>query len=207
MRHEEIVTEIAWSPDGRRLAATAVANRSVILWDIAKDRLIRRQDKASAIPPTIGFSPDGRSLISSSFHDRDDDHPTSFTVLDGLTGEVVHHVPGPDLALPFRRFWPIYAVAADPTGPYMAMLFGIGPHAIALYDQQSWQPRRILLNPAPPVAGRPARVAVTYRGRMRFGPDGRWFALMGVAWEKGENFGGQVVDVMAVNFRRRKETN
>ena len=64
---------LAWSPDGRTLAAgTRKDERPVRLWDAETGRFLR--DLATPAPMEIhvlAWSPDGRSLLATSFHNGD----------------------------------------------------------------------------------------------------------------------------------------
>jgi WD40 repeat protein len=203
VRHHAGIVQMAWSPDGKRLAATSTVNRRIVLWDVEHDRLIREQEKESSSPGTIGFSSDGRVLISTALvFDRSDDHPTSFTLLDGHSGEVLETLPAPDVG---RRFWPLFDVAADPTGHFAAMLFSTGPLVLALYDEQSWQPKQIVV---PPLPSKDARASPTtyshgiYQHEMRVSPDGRLIALIGQVWERPIR-GSQVIDIYDTTSNQR----
>lgn len=193
------IRQIVWSPDGQRLATTSGSHRDVVLWDAGKARVINRATKSSNAWRTIGFSSDGRTLISYSFYDRSDEHPTSFTLLDGHTGAVLRSFPGPETGLPF---WPLGAVATDPRGSYVAMLFGAGNSALSLYDGKTWQPIRHLIRPHQPIT--PLGPTI-YRRKLRISLDGRYIALIGTLAESGPKIQTQVVDILNVETGAREQ--
>jgi WD40 repeat protein len=59
------VTSLAFSPDGRYLAA-ASGDQAIHLWDVAAGREQRRFEGHSGVVVALGFSADGRTLASSA---------------------------------------------------------------------------------------------------------------------------------------------
>lgn len=66
--HEGIVTDLAFTPDGKQLA-TAGLDKQVILWDVHK-RKPRFHLAHQAEVNSVSFSPDGRLLVSGSLQDN-----------------------------------------------------------------------------------------------------------------------------------------
>jgi WD40 repeat protein len=58
--------DVAWSPDGRRLAAAA-KDGTVVIWDVAGAKEIRRLFGHSREVVSVGWSPDGQKLASASW--------------------------------------------------------------------------------------------------------------------------------------------
>jgi WD40 repeat protein len=68
LEHDDPVTYVAWSPDGRRLATYTTLNGTLTLWDVETGAQlgggsIRREVSAMN---GIAFTPDGEGLVSVS---------------------------------------------------------------------------------------------------------------------------------------------
>jgi WD40 repeat protein len=63
LAHPEEVTDVAWAPDGRRLATTTP--RAVYLWEIPGGKLVHRFAQDMNDLHSLSFSPDGRRLVSA----------------------------------------------------------------------------------------------------------------------------------------------
>jgi WD40 repeat protein/serine/threonine protein kinase len=61
-RHQQIVTAVAWSPDGR-LALTACQD-SVRLWEVAEGKCLHNLQGHTFVVHALAFSPDGRFALS-----------------------------------------------------------------------------------------------------------------------------------------------
>jgi WD40 repeat protein len=64
-RHQDQVYAAVFSPDGRHLATGG--RTAIHLWELATGGLVRKLP--SSVTPLLAFSPEGRSLASSSQHD------------------------------------------------------------------------------------------------------------------------------------------
>jgi WD40 repeat protein len=106
---EELVSSVAWSPDGSRLAVSG--GRSIFVWNAETGEQVVNLDTGLLMINSICWSPDGEQLASVSW-----DGPT--TVWDGETGEQLGVLEGDSNAA---------SVSWSPDGEYLA----VG------YDQQS----------------------------------------------------------------------
>jgi RNA polymerase sigma factor (sigma-70 family) len=69
--HDVHLVGVAFSPDGKRLAATNPSQNLVRVWNAETGALERTIDTGQAQPWSLSFAPDGRSLVvSGSYSDR-----------------------------------------------------------------------------------------------------------------------------------------
>src|SRR5436305_8382773 len=64
--YADALYDVAWSPDGQRLAS-AGPDRLVILWDVAAETLLRALRSQRWVVPGVAWSPDGRLLASAGW--------------------------------------------------------------------------------------------------------------------------------------------
>ena len=64
------VRRVALSPDGTRLAAVCW-DHLIQVWDVMTGDLLTLEGPAKATGSSVGFSPDGKRLISAQYLDRD----------------------------------------------------------------------------------------------------------------------------------------
>jgi dipeptidyl aminopeptidase/acylaminoacyl peptidase len=76
---ELMITTVAFSPDGRLLAA-GDWGKTIHLWDAATGRLVRRIDAKGSTANRLAFSPDGRMLASMG-------HDATVRLWEVITGE------------------------------------------------------------------------------------------------------------------------
>jgi WD40 repeat protein len=86
--HEGIVTQTAFSPDGR-LLATSGNDATVMLWDVTSGAPVRQLAGHRAGIARMRFSPDGRRLVSAS-------GDKTAIIWDVATGNVLHTLEGHD---------------------------------------------------------------------------------------------------------------
>lgn len=86
LRHSQEINDVAFSPDGKRLA-TASRDRTVKLWDLENGHELRSYHGHSDSVRRLAFSPDGR-LVASAGAERD------IKLWDPATGQDVRTIKG-----------------------------------------------------------------------------------------------------------------
>jgi len=84
--HQEVVTDIAFSPDGR-LAVSCGSDPALILWNVETGQEIRRLVGHTGQILAVTFSPDGRMIASSSVN-------KTAIVWDTASGAQLRRFPG-----------------------------------------------------------------------------------------------------------------
>lgn len=103
--HEDIISEIAWSPDGRMIASGAYDN-AIRLWDAQNGDLIREIRRINSRVYNLAWSPDSRILASTS-------HDKIVSLWDVTSGDRVN-------SLAYGINDAIYGVAWTPDGHILA---------------------------------------------------------------------------------------
>ncbi len=103
-RHDDVIQDLAFSPDGR-LLATASYDRRIHLWDVRSSRLLHTLRDHSDAVYGVAFSPDGR-LLASAGADR------AVKVWEVATGNRLY-------TLGEATDW-VYTVAWSPDGKHLA---------------------------------------------------------------------------------------
>ncbi len=155
--HTQPVTQMAFSPDSRRLV-TASADATLRLWDVtrlrAEPRILSRH---GAILNTVGFSPDGRWLATAG-----SDMTVSVWDMTSLEDE-----NGEDEPLHLRGHeFDIQALAFSPDGRWLASVSA--DQTVRLWNMRNLRATGLVL--------REHQNVVT---TLAFSPDGRWLATGG----------------------------
>jgi len=100
--HEDVVTSVAWSSDGRRVA-TGSFDRTARIWDATTGGLVRTLAGHGGSVFSVAWSPDGRRVATGSNTAR---------IWDATAGDVVHMLEGHGSC--------VYRVAWSPDGRRVA---------------------------------------------------------------------------------------
>lgn len=158
--HGGVVRTLAFSADGA-LLATAAANRSVIVWDLARGQPLYRMEAGGGLIEQMAFQPGGQRLAVGDV----DGNVTVWNLLPGVTDRVVRRVHGGQ----------VKSLAFSPDGHLLAS--GGDDAIVALWNLQETNPQLQRLR------GHRGRVDL-----LRFSPDGQTLASAGLdgavlAWD------------------------
>jgi WD40 repeat protein len=97
--HTKYVLDVAWSPDGKRLA-TASSDGTVKVWDLAAGEELLTLTNRNGTWTSVAWSPDSKRLATPSFSNTpkiwDVSSGKQLLILEGHTGEVVALAWSPD---------------------------------------------------------------------------------------------------------------
>lgn len=173
------VNSLAWSPDGKFLAATGILTRKVRIWDVQKGRVVK---ELATFTPTsafglLAYSPDGNYLAACQ-----GGYQAPVRIWNVKSGEIIKDLPG-------EAPGSCESVVFSPDGKQFA--FGMrrtlqGPDkafGIALYNATTWQKTREF------------RLPETYVHNIAFSPDGSKLAIGGDRHITGAPFPQGVIEL------------
>jgi WD40 repeat protein len=138
---------VAFSPDGRLLAAGGYGGHPATVWDAATGKLLRELPNRWMVW-SVAFSPDGKRIASANADG-------TVRVWDVTTGQEV-------VRPPLRHAGPARGVAFSPDGQRLAS--GGLDQTVKVWDTTTWRPRLLLRDPTGGVLS------------VAFSPDGRRLA-------------------------------
>ncbi len=117
--HKGMIWQLAWSPDGTRLASGS-RDKTIRIWDGHTDQLLYTLKGHTDYVYCVAWSPDGTRLVSGS-------HDKTIRIWDGHSGLLLH-----TLAIHTNQ---VYSVAWSPDGTHLAS--GSGDNTVRIWDGYS----------------------------------------------------------------------
>jgi GTPase SAR1 family protein len=178
--HEDVISRVAWSPDGKTLASGSY-DKTICLWDLDTGKLRLTLKGHSSAVLSVAWSLDGMTVASGSYNDmvrlRDLNTGQSSLTLEGHSSFV-------------------YSVAWSPDGKTLAS--GSADRTIRLWDPYTGKLRLTLQGHSGPVssvawspdgktlasgsADRTIRLWDPYTGKLRLTLEGHSNSVYSVAW-------------------------
>lgn len=93
--HDGDIGDIAWSPDGKKIAAGGQLHHALFIWEADTGALLRRLDREFGGISAVAWSPDGKYVAAGRwFVDAARGH-VAIHVWSGVTGQRLHGFQGP----------------------------------------------------------------------------------------------------------------
>jgi WD40 repeat protein len=182
-------TKLAFSRDGRTLAATSGATNEIILWDMNAMRLRMRLLEMKSPAVSIALAPDGQTLASGAKNDR------AIVIWDLATGLRRHRLE--------LKFGPAESLAYSPDGTLLASASGCD-RAVRVWDSRSGRLVHLIEGPGPLVNS----VAFSANGRMlaTVGEEGRARVWRVATWQEHLVLAGETKWLCDVAFSPDDQT-
>jgi WD40 repeat protein len=132
---DEYVNAIAWSPDGRHLAASDQRGHHVYVWDTITGSLVFKIPNSAGIRRGLAFTIDGKFLLGALSAPHGE---FAFSVWDSQTGQLALNVPGPDLSKTNVGSNSAEFILVSPDGHYVVVVFG-GARHFGVYETTTWR--------------------------------------------------------------------
>lgn len=134
--HKLLVETVAWSPDGKLLAALDDWSNRINVWEVASGTRVYQVSKKSDISKSLTFTRDSKALVVQSLTAGFADKKTSLSVLNAFDGGVLRTIEGPPVA---RGSNAARVFSLSPDGRYLAMSPAGDPSRIEIYDAGLWR--------------------------------------------------------------------
>ena len=138
---------VAWSPESDRIATLDDWGNGINLWDASSGKRLFEVRKKAAIGYSVAFTRDGKFLLVQSLTSGQDDHETSFSLLDTRDGHLVRTING---SIPSKNNAALaFVLSSD--GKHLALVTAGDIRHFQIYNTNSWKVDGVI---APPSAVR-----------------------------------------------------
>ena len=93
--HDGEIGDIAWSPDGRKIAAGGQLHRALMIWDANTGALLHNLNREDGSISAVAWSPDGKYVAAGRWFTLSTRSHAAINIWDGETGRRVHNLLGP----------------------------------------------------------------------------------------------------------------
>jgi WD40 repeat protein len=93
--HDGEIGDIAWSPDGLRIAAGGELHRALMIWDANTGALLHNLNQEDGSISAVAWSPNGKYVAAGRWFTLATRSHTAINIWDAETGRRVHNLMGP----------------------------------------------------------------------------------------------------------------
>ena len=179
--HDGEIGDVAWSPDGTKIAAGGQLHRALMIWEAATGALLHNLNKEDGSISAVAWSPNGKYVAAGRWFTLSTRSHVAINVWDGETAQRIRNLLGPLPVEQGANDVPSRALSFSPDGTLLA-----AGHRDAISIHSVDSGRLVALARGPGIG----RV-------LAFSPDGKQIATSGAAEE-----GPQLFDVATGAHRR-----
>ena len=175
---EYFVTALAWSPDGKYLAASVNGDVRVLIFDVESREVVKSEWKPTTGGRSISFTPEGEYILTPSSNYPDGKNDYSLILIDRHTGAFLQRVEGPypgDRSFARRNVASKFALSPD--HKWLLAAVDLRNPGLALYDLVTLTVTKTIPFPkgADGIAWRPDSQAVAIMAGVLFA--GCWYQI------------------------------
>jgi WD40 repeat protein len=92
--HDGEIGDIAWSPDGRKIAAGGQLHRALMIWDANTGALLHNLNREDGSISAVAWSPNGKYVAAGRWFTLSTRSHVAINIWDGETGRRMHNLLG-----------------------------------------------------------------------------------------------------------------